>query len=176
MRLSVMVIACSRDGKDFIGIEVLGAEESVDEVAGGAVAGGDGGDEGCEGEDSGVRGGGRGGEAGDAHGGDVIYVVTHVADGRQRQTGGEGELAEGGGLVAAGLEDVDDGHFLGVAVDEGRVFAGDEGKLDAGAAGEGEAHDVHEAEALPFFTVGPPEEAAVGEYAVEIESEGADVL
>src|SRR6185437_8422142 len=130
MGLSVMVIvwaiiAWSGEGKDFFGVEVLGIEERVDEVADGAVACSDGRNEGCEGEGGGVGGGGCGGQAGDAQGGDVIYVVAHVADGGQRQAGGKGELAEGGGLVAARLEDVDYGHFLGVAVDEGRVFAGD---------------------------------------------------
>ncbi len=80
---------------------------------------------------------------------------------------------KGGGLVAGALDDVGDVHFLGVAIDKGRGFAGDEGHFDAEAAQERDAHDVGEAEALDLLCgCGGPGEDAVGEDAIDVEGDG----
>ncbi len=161
--------------EDFFGVQVLGGQDGFDEFANGAVAARMRGDEASLGENTGGGVSGSGGEAGEAHGGEIVYIVAHVTDLSEGETGGGGEIAQGGGLVATSLDDVRNVQLFSEAVDEGTFLAGDQGQRKAGAAGERDAHDIGKAKALPLITAGTPPEAAIGEDPVDIEREAADM-
>src|SRR5579863_4865819 len=72
--------------------------------------------------------------AGDLHGGNVVYVVPHVAEFFQSHACFGRKPAERTGLVAAALHHVPDQHLFRITIHERAVFSGDERKHEARAA------------------------------------------